>query len=350
MEHDKKDVQHLQSKEKKRKTLFLVIGFVFSAVCLWYVFGNIDLDKLLASRHRILYLPLLASIAAYWCGVVVVRSFLVRHLLSPVGTLSFSKTYRYVCIGFLANNILPFKMGEVVRIGGLSRASGISFASVTGAAAIERLLDMVMAAIIGLLAILFAPLPQKIRVAVLVASGGFFIALIVLILLSRRHLKEIPQTSKGKLKITIWNLIVRFVDGLGALGTSRGALGAIVMSMVIWAIIIGVIALRLIAFGLPPDLPLILVLIIGLVLAVTLPSAPAYVGLYHAGAVTAMMLFADELAIDRETAVGFAIFCHFADVIPGCLLGAISMILEGVKLADLKQDRQQRAKTLAQPK
>jgi uncharacterized protein (TIRG00374 family) len=292
----------------------------------------VNFEELLASAHRVRLVPLLAAVALYWCVMIVIRAYLLKHLLSPVGKFSAGKIYRYLCVGFLANNILPLRMGEVVRIGGISRASGIGFASVTGAAAIERLLDLVMAAVVGMLAILVAPLDDSIKKTILIAGLVLVCALFVLIFLSRRKLKEIEQTGKKKLKIVIWNLVVRFVAGLGALGTSRGLIGAIALSAAIWVVVIGVMALRLVAFGIDPSLPLVLVLLTSLSLGVALPSAPAYVGVYHAFVVASLTLF----GIDQEVAVGFAIFSHLTDVIPGCTLGVIAMLMEGVRLADLK--------------
>lgn len=317
---------------KSRKMIFILAGCAFSAVGLWYVFHGVDLNKLLASADRVRALPLLASVALYWMVMIVIRAFLLKHLLNPVGKFSAGKIYRYLCVGFLANNILPLRMGEVVRIAGISKASGIGFASVTGAAAIERLLDLVMAAVVGLLAIQVAPLDDSVKKTILISGLVLVSALVVLILLSRRKLNEIEQTGKKKLKIVIWNLIVRFVAGLGALGTSRGLIGAVALSTGIWIVVLVVMALRLVAFGIEPSVPIVLVLITSLSLGVALPSAPAYVGVYHAFVVASLTLF----GIDQEVAVGFAIFSHLTDVIPGCSLGVIAMLLEGVRLADLK--------------
>jgi uncharacterized protein (TIRG00374 family) len=334
MEADNIEKRKSTNNLKIRKTVFVLVGFVFSALGLWYVFHDVDFDELLASADRVRVLPLLGAVALYWCLGIVIRAFLLRHLLSPVGKMPTGKIYRYICIGFLANNVLPLRMGEVVRIAGISRASGIGFASVTGAAAVERLLDMVMAAVVGMAAIQVAPLADGIKLVILASGLGLLSALAVLIFLSRRRLKEIPQTGKRKLKIVVWNLIVRFVAGLGALGTSRGIIGAVALSASIWVVVIGVMALRLEAFGLAPSLPLILVLITSLSLGVALPSAPAYVGVYHACVVGSLTLF----GIDQEIAVGFAIFCHLTDLIPACLLGVVTMLMEGVRLADLKED------------
>jgi uncharacterized protein (TIRG00374 family) len=315
-----------------RKVVFIIIGFVFSAAGLWYVFHDVDFDKLLASAGRIRVFPLLVAVALYWAVLVVIRSFLVRHLLRPVGHMTIGKAYRYICIGFLANNVLPLRMGEVVRIAGISRVSGIGFASVAGAAAIERLLDMIMAAVVGILAIQVAPLPGSVKTVILITGIGFAVALMVLVFLSRRNIKEIPQTGQRKVKTVVWNLIVRFVAGLGALGTSRGIFRAVAMAVLMWFAVVWIMALRLVAFDLGLSLPVALVLLTGLSLGVALPSAPAYVGVYHAAVVGSLTLF----GVDQEVAVGFSIFCHLTDVVPGCLLGVITMFMEGVRLADLR--------------
>ncbi|MDJ0761760.1 MAG: lysylphosphatidylglycerol synthase transmembrane domain-containing protein [Myxococcota bacterium] len=329
-----------------RRTALLIAGFGFSGFGLWYIFRDIQFNELLASWHRIRILPLIGTVVLYWSAMLITRSYLIKHLLRPIGELSLGKAYRYISIGFLANNILPMRMGEVVRIGGISRASGIGFASVTGAVAVERLLDLGMAALVGVLAVQVAPLlPESIRFAVLASGAGLFCAFAALVVLARRGLKEKPRGTGKSLKVTISNLIARFAAGLGALGTSRGIAGAVALSMSFWAMFVLMMLLRLVAFDLPPSLPMVLVLITSISLSVTLPSAPAYVGVYHIFVVGALRLF----DVEESVAVGFAVFTHLVDLIPGCLIGLISMAVEGLRMKDLKQESPSRHASITAP-
>ncbi|MCP4603215.1 MAG: flippase-like domain-containing protein [Proteobacteria bacterium] len=316
-----------------RRIMFVFIGFVFSGFGLWYIFHDTDISELIDSVGRIRPAPLIAAVVLYWCVLVSIRSFLIRHLLRDVGTISWGKVYRYICIGYLANSVLPLRMGEVARISGIARTSGVSFVSVAGAAAVERLLDLAMATLIGIAAVQVAPVSEGIQLAVLIVGCGLAFVFVVFALLARRGMNEIPQSGQRRLKVLIWNLVVRFTSGLGALKTSSGVIRAAVFALLIWTGTIAVMLLRLAAFDLPATVPIVLVLLTSISLGVSLPSAPAYVGVYHAFTVGALTLF----GIEEEVAVGFAIFCHFTDILPSVLFGMTSMLLEGLSFTDLRR-------------
>lgn len=321
-----------KSRIKIRQAVLVFFGFVISAAALWYVFRDIDTTELLATAHRIRVLPLLGSIAVYWAVLTVLRAHLIRHLLRTVGEVSIVRTYRYICIGFLVNNLLPLRMGEVARIAGISRSSGIPISSVTGGVAIERLLDLAMAALVGLIAIQLAPVQESIQRAVLYTGGTILLALVVLTVVARRGIGAQKGSHRGPLFHKLWTLVARFADGLGALGSVRGTISALALSSIMWITILGIMLLRLVAFDLPASLPIVFVLVTSLSLGVSLPSAPAYVGVYHAFAAGALMLF----GIDEEVALGYAIFSHIVDILPSYVLGTASMILEGLRPSDLR--------------
>jgi hypothetical protein len=316
-----------------RKFAIGAIGFALSGLALWLVFHDIDLQKLLTMTGRVRLMPLLGALVLYWGFAVVIRSAFIGYLLSPIGRIPPSKAYRYICIGYLANNVLPFRMGEVVRIGGIANTSGIRFSSVVGSLAIERLLDMAMTIILCLIAVQVAPLPDSIRMVIMTTGGLVITAVIIFVFLARRELKEIRQSEKNRIKATVWNLFVRFSVGLRAFGTSRGIVLAVGFSAAIWGFTIAVMMMRLMAFELEPSIPVVVVLLASIALGVSFPSLPGYMGVYHAAAVFALTLF----GVGKEVALGFAIFCHAVDIIPGIVFGLVSMVLEGLGWADLKR-------------
>jgi uncharacterized protein (TIRG00374 family) len=309
------------------------VGFVLSGLTLWLVFRDIEVAKLLAMTGRIRFMPLLGALALYWAMMVSVRAAFIGYLLKPIGRIGLNKAYRYICIGYLANNVLPFRMGEVVRTGGIAGVSGIRFSSVVGSLAIERLLDMSMMIVLFVVATQVAPLPAGVRMGIMTTGSLLVATVIVFAVLARRDLREIQHTKKNQLKSIIWNLFVRFTVGLKRFGTSREILVAVGFSAVIWGFAIAVIMLRLMAFDLEPSIPVGLVLLASIAFGVSLPSAPGYVGVYHAFAAGALILF----GVDEEVAVGFAIFSHAADIIPSVVFGIVSMVLEGLGWADLKR-------------
>lgn len=317
-----------------RRWLLGGIGLVLSAAGLWYVLGGVDPAEVLASASRVEIWPLLAGTVIFWVGLVSVRAFLVRHLLRTVGEVPLGRAYRFICIGYLANNVLPLRAGELARLGGIARASGLSYAAVAGSMAVERALDMMMITVIGVAAAQVAPLPEAVRLVVLITGGGMVFAFLVFVFVARRRLQEVDTSVGRRWLRSAWNLIVRFSAGFGALQTHRGALVALLCGALIWGLIVVVLLLRLMAFGLPPSLPVTLVLLTALSFGVALPSAPAYVGVYHAAATFAL---ANVMGISVEIAAGFAFFSWLVDVLSNSVVGGVSMVLEGMSWADLKR-------------
>ncbi len=320
-----------QSK-RYRPPALAALGFFISGVALYFVFrGEVELENLTSTVSRIHVGYLVLSVVLYWGGVGIIRSFLIRHLLSSVGEVRKAVAFRYFCIGFLANNILPLKMGEAVRTGGIAKRSNISFASAAGSLLLERLMDLTMAAVIGVIAIQVAPIPNDLRIAILTAGGVLVGVLLLLALIARRGLKETTSLRYGRLVRFAWNLIARFTTGFGGLQSSRKVILTVILSALLWGVATGTLVLRLMAFGFPPSVPMALVLMASISLSIAIPAMPSAVGVYHAFAVGALMI----MGVDKELAIAFAVFSHLSDVIPSSTLGAVCMAIEGMGWSEL---------------
>jgi len=321
--------------QRIRKLAVAALGFAISGVALYLVFrGSFNLQKLASYVGRIQVLYLVLSVVFYWAGVAVIRSFLIRHLLHSVGDVKKVVAYRYICIGFLANNILPFRMGEAVRTGGIAKRSQISFVSAAGGLVLERLMDLTMAAFIGFLAIQIAPIPDNVRIGILTTGAVLIGILVVLVLVARRGFKETESLRYGPVIRFVWNLIARFTSGFGGLGSVDRVILTVVLSAMLWAVATGVIVLRLMAFDLPPSLPVALVLMASISLGISIPSAPSGIGVYHWLAAQALMI----MGVEQDLALGFAFFSHLIDFTSSSGLGLACMVLEGMGWSDLTAD------------
>lgn len=315
-----------------RKTIITILGVVFSVLGLMYAFRNVKIDDLLESAGRVQFLPLLGSVFVYWAGLVVVRVFLIKYLLASAGTLRFSRMYRCVCIGFLANNILPFRIGDVARSAAISKASNIKFSTVFGSMALERMLDFFMVALVAFAAIQLGPVPENIQIAAILSASILGAAFLIFMFVVRRNHEEI-EDHPNRIKLLIWNLWVRFSHGFSAFKSVKGIVYVFAMAVGIWVLCLISVALKLAAFDLPWDLATSLILLSAIGLSVAIPSAPGYVGVYHA-AVTLVLV---NLGIDEPVAAAFGLFSWAVDILSGNLLGAVSMVMEGMSLSDLRK-------------
>jgi uncharacterized protein (TIRG00374 family) len=323
---------------KIKKGALTLLGFALSGIALYFVFrGKFDIDVLWKNIERIRAVPLVLSIVFYWGGVAVIRSFLVRHLLKSVGKVRPQIAYRYICIGFLANNILPLRMGEAVRIGGIAKRSHISVASAAGGLVVERLMDLTMAALIGFIAIQLSPIPENIRLGIMVAGGGLLVVLTVLGFVFRSGVKETQSKRYGRVIRFIWNIFARFSAGFGGLGSPQNIIVTFCLAALVWSVAVGTVVLRLMAFDLEPSLPTALVLMAAISLGISVPSAPSGVGVFHWLAAQALII----MGLDEPLALSFAFFTHFFDYVSSSALGAVCMVLEGLRISDLRSTQRQ---------
>lgn len=323
-----------------RRLAFLAAGVALSAAGIWWVFRGVDPGSLVDSVHRVRPLPLLGSLAVYWLGLVVLRALLVRHLLSPVGRLGLFQAYRYICIGYLANNVLPLRAGEVVRSAAISRGAGIGFASVVGGLAVERMLDLALVAVLALAAIRVVPgLPETVGTVAAGSAAVLGAGFAIMVVLARRQRNSAaapaattgrdPLTLRGRLR-ALW---LRFSAGFGAFGTTGGVLAAFGLMLAVWILALGMMMLRLWAFDLEPSPALALVVLASLGFGVAVPSAPGYVGTYHAAAAFALGLF----GVEHQVAAAFGLFSWVVDIGGSSLAGGVSLSMEGMRLGELRR-------------
>jgi hypothetical protein len=322
-----------EPKRRLHRLIIPALGVALSIAGLAYVYRDFDLGALLASSSRLRLLPFAGTVAAYWVGTVLLRSLLVRHLLRPIGVVGVLATYRYICIGFLANNVLPFRAGDVARSAAIHRGTRMPFSSVVGGLALERMLDMGMVAVIAFLALRFAPLPDAIRTAALGSAGAVAVGLVVVVVLARRQRREADAGGMGPIRAFAWNTWVRFSAGFGAMGSARAIAVAVVLIAAVWAMTLATMACRLEAFSLAASPSLALSLLTCLGFGVAIPSAPGYVGVYHAAAAFALELH----GVDHNTAAAFAMFSWLIDVGIGSAIGAASLSIEGMRLGELRR-------------
>ena len=93
----------------------LWLGFAVTAVLLWLFLRDVpfrDVTRVIAGTNWGVLFGL--SIPAYLLAVYL-RALRWRHLTDPIQPMPRGALFRAVAIGFMANNIFPFRAGEVVR-------------------------------------------------------------------------------------------------------------------------------------------------------------------------------------------------------------------------------------------
>lgn len=127
-------------------------GVVISLLAITAFLYFIDLQKFVDAIRSANYWLLLAAFACAF-GWLVLRGFVWRAILR--GRASYRDVFLTLCEGYLLNNLLPFRLGEVGRAFLLGRKSKLGFLEVLPTVIIERVLDLAFAAAILLSAVPF---------------------------------------------------------------------------------------------------------------------------------------------------------------------------------------------------
>jgi uncharacterized membrane protein YbhN (UPF0104 family) len=124
--------------------LSIIAGFIVSAVLLWLALRNIEFGKLAAIYGRVnpFYLAPVIVVAAF---ELFFRGARWRLLLLPSNpSIRVTDTFKLESVGLALNNILPLRLGELVRATFAARLFNIPLITVLATIVVERLLDIVV--------------------------------------------------------------------------------------------------------------------------------------------------------------------------------------------------------------
>ena len=264
-------------------------------------------------------------------GSLIVRAWRWQLILRPLVKMPLSQVFGTMNIGYMANNVLPLRLGEVYKAQVVYQLSGLSRTEAFGTIVVERLVDLVyMVPFIGL-GLLLYPLPDVYQIGGLIASIGAFALCGFCVWLgvdhdramqwTRKVLSILPEQAAGKTAAGI----DKFTSGLGVLGRKELFWSLTVSSFVLWIMYAAMVYLVLDSLDMVATVPLIDNNKIGAILVIlfittfgfVMPGAPGAVGTYHGVAVLGLSLF----GVPGDQAVGFALMLHALNWLPLTLLG-----------------------------
>src|SRR6516162_998657 len=129
-----------RSVSSRKRWGLLALGLVLSVCLPVLAFQGVSIAQswqLVLQCHG----PQLALGGAFFLLTLVVRSWRWRLMLVAHQPVKLRSCLAATCVGYLANNILPFRLSELVRVGVLKRLEGVSAARSLGTVAVERVVD-----------------------------------------------------------------------------------------------------------------------------------------------------------------------------------------------------------------
>ncbi len=305
----------------------ILLGLAVSTALLYLVLRNVSLAELLSHLGRTHWgwLVLSAAFNLVMVGVRGIRWGLFFHPISLARLPLVSAT----AIGYMANNLLPLRVGELVRGYLAARSAGLSFWTAMATLAAERVLDALSLLLLLAGVVLAVEVPLWLKTGALTLLALDLLAMGILILLARgwdplnRLIMRIPR-----LGTTVKRWLGLFAVGLQSLrpGPHLGPL--LGWTVLIWILNAGAVwaAIRSVGLALPASASLTVLAFTGI--AVSLPSAPGYVGTVQFFIVKALAIY----AVTGAEAVSFSLLFHAASYVPMTLLGWVLLLAQGVSL------------------
>ncbi len=296
------------------KWLALAAGVLLSVLLPVLAFQGIDLSRSwqLALSCRA---PELAIAGALFLLTLYLRAWRWRFLLAAQGTARVRSCLSATCVGFLANNVLPFRLGELVRVRSLRQLEGIRAARVLGTVAVERVLDILT--LVFLLGAYLALAGGQHRAELLLAgqialAGAAGVTLVLALGYWRRtwlqRLVAAPLSwVSPKLGERAAGLVGRFLEGLQVFASARQVLLVVVSSVVVWglSVVTCYFVGESLGLGLAPEHYVVVVFTVAF--GAVIPAAPGAVGTYHGFARLGLYLLAVG---SGEAALAFAVVLH----------------------------------------
>jgi uncharacterized protein (TIRG00374 family) len=302
-----------------------------------------ELIQVLAHARYLYLLPALVMFLASF----YVRAYRWKLFLLPVGNVRFGSSFSSMMIGYMVNNILPLRMGELFRAYSIGQAEKISKSSAFATVVVERLFDILCLLLILGIIFLFFPFPSWIRQSSLITLAGtvILVAMLVFLIFKTELAVKINVKVFGvlgkRIAEKIEHITRQFTRGLDIFKRTEHYFIIIVASLILWVFYAACVYCVLYTFDfVSPEFPLIqhspimislVILAVGTI-AIIIPSTPGAVGTYHGVVVLGLSLF----GVPAEQAMGFALVNHLLNYLPLTLIGLYCYWRHNLHLSEIQ--------------
>jgi uncharacterized protein (TIRG00374 family) len=317
-----------------------LLGFLVTLAIVAYGVWRLDLSKVGAALGAADYALLPVSAAATFASYLL-RTIRWQRILEPTERVSFRLLYPPLMIGFMANNLLPARMGELVRAYSLGRTTGLSKTLGLGTVMLERLFDGLTLVTILVLLAFFGDLPTVGGTIAYVAGllfAGVAVAAWIVILnerLAMRLLRLLVSPLPDAVGDFAESRAQAFTGGLRSLREPRILVAIALLSAVIWSC--EALSYYLLIVGFHTAIgaltwPAAFFLTVVINLGIMIPSAPGYVGTFEGAGVTALTPF----GVPPEGALALTIVAHAVQWLLVTAVGGLMMARGGLSLRRLE--------------
>jgi len=303
-----------------------LLGAVISLAAIWFVLRGVDLART-GDILRGADLRWVAFAAVLAMTDLSFRGLRWQRLLRPIARVRYPSMLGYLLVGYAANNVLPARLGELVRSHYLGDREGISRASALGTVVVERVVDLVAVVGIASVALLVLSVRGVVASAVFVGAGvaGLFLVALALGIVAHR----LPGADRARSLVERWpkvgELARSLQGGLAVAGRPRTLVEALLASAAAWSCSILACAAVGQSIGLELSIGQAALITSGVALASAVPAGPSNLGTFELAAVE----IGKAIGIPADSAFALALIVHATILVVTSVGGGIAFIRLG---------------------
>ncbi|NDJ79002.1 MAG: flippase-like domain-containing protein, partial [Chloroflexi bacterium] len=272
------------------------------------------------------------------------RTWRWHYLLRSIKVVSLRKLFPIVVIGYMGNNVYPFRAGEVIRAYVLKRNEDVSVSAGLATIVVERIFDGLVMLIFVFVALPFADFKEPwlrdvVFFSTLLFWGAFLVFLVMALQPERAqqlYTAIFNRLLPGPLADKAIGLADHFMTGLENLRRPRDLFMTLVASIFIWLTETTKYWFVMHAFDFEVSFFVLMVMTAVVNLATTLPSSPGYVGTFDTPGIETLKAY----GVRETVAASYTLVLHAALWLPITLLGFFYLYREGLGWRDFRRARE----------
>ena len=332
------------------------MGVSLAFVLLFFLIVDLgEMGQALASAKYRFIVP---AIALYFIALFF-RAMRWQFLLTPVSRIPVARLFPVVSVGYMANNLLPARLGEVARAYYLSRRENLSTSTGLATVIVERIYDGLTLLFLVALAVPFlifggivegSGTTSEVTWAIVggITALVFVGAIVVLTLIALKpgfsgFIESLANLLPKPFRPKARELISLFIEGLSVLKEPRRHLGVFLLSLPVWLLEGSMYLVVALSFDLPSYfeptamvIPVVILVTAVSNLATSIPSSPGSLGTFEAPAVAALALVGLGGSQEAEGVAGaYAVLVHVTALLPVTVLGLLYLWFGNISLSRL---------------
>ena len=360
------------------KSRQFIIGIIISLIFFAFALVDIDLSKVWTAFTQANYLALIPALLIYFVGVWI-RAIRWRILLRPIlpakADSSVKSIYHVVVIGYMGNNVLPARIGELVRAFVLSLRTGVRKTATLATILVERIFDGLIMIGFGAAAILIVLIVDSdalmtgeghrlgnfltsLSIPLTIGAVVFLGALVAFLVVASSPdiMRKVANFGFRFLPKGLHKrgdrLLDSFISGLAALRSPSNTAAVFGLTILAWLcetgmyFIIGYWGFDLRGTdGLPLPFYVYLLATAAVNLGTLIPQAPGYAGVFEA---IAKAVLVGAFGVEQNASLSYVLVLHATLLIPVTLLGFYYMARESISYSQLVNLEETRAQASQQ--